>query len=121
MRKGNVGSNKYVVYIDGDVLIDQESINKILRHNGECIAVKKVSSDEPVYTTLDEHDNVIHFLKGKEYCWPGIAKIENQKLKSPGKNVYDVLSGYLPLKAIYVNACEIDTQDDYERAMNFTV
>ena len=119
LRKGNVGSNKYVVYFDGDVLIDQDSINKILSYDGECVAVNNTSSDEPVLITLDDNENVIAFLEGSKYSWPGIAKIENQKLTAPGRNVYDVLSGYLPLKAIYVNACEIDTQDDYERAMSF--
>lgn len=119
LRKGNIGSNKYVVYIDGDVLIDQDSINKILDYDGECLAVKDTYSDEPVLASLDEDGNVTTFLEGRKYSWPGIAKIECKKLLAPGKNVYDVLSTYLPMKAIYVNAWEIDTQDDYERAVRF--
>jgi hypothetical protein len=57
--------------------------------------------------------------KSGNYQWSGIVKIKADKLKGTSPHVYDVLNEVLPLPAFYMRTREIDTPDDYDRAIEW--
>lgn len=117
LSKGMIGSRKYTVYLDGDVLVNAEDFENLLNYDGECIAVSEKTSDEPICVEID-NNKVVHLnCSTNGVCWPGLAKIETKKLKTFHTHVYEMLEPLLPLEAIKVKSREIDTVDDYERAI----
>lgn len=116
LRKGLIGVRKYTLYLDGDILINEEDFDKIINSDVECVAFNEYISDEPIMVKV-KNDVATAFLKNSTYSWPGIALMTTDKFMADGKNVYDVIAHFLPLKAIKVRAREIDTVDDYENAV----
>lgn len=118
--KGLVGSRKYVVVMDGDLLVRPSDMKMFLNNSEECIGVTDVNSDEPVFVDVDLNGQVTGFNQdcGK-LEWSGMAKVKSKRL-TPGKShVFDMLTPLLPLPAFRLNAREIDTPDDYDRIVEW--
>ena len=120
LARGSVGSRKYVVAMDGDLLVNPEDFKAFMEIPGECIGVGKPSSSEPVYVSIDEHGNTVSFKKSENPMeWMGLAKIKAQSVKSGYHHVYDLLTECLPLPAYSIRTREIDTPEDYEEMINW--
>lgn len=116
--KGMIGARKYTVCIDGDILINKNDFDRFMQTDGECLAISDVNSDEPILIKV-EKEIAISFCSEGQYSWPGLAKIESARIKQLDTHVYDMITPLLPIRAIYTQSREIDTQDDYERAVTW--
>ena len=112
-------ANKYVIEYDGDLLVHPDDMRKLLALDEEYIAYSDKSSDEAVFVKTDESGNVISFSKENgDYEWTGPACIQRDKVKYSSSNVYNQLEPYLPMKGVKIRACDIDTYEDYQRAVD---
>lgn len=116
---GAKDANEYVIEYDGDLLVHPDDIKKCLVAE-EYIAYSDKMSDEAVFVKTDENGNVLSFSRQEgDYEWTGPACIKKSKLKYTSGNVFNQLEEYLPMKGIKIRACDIDTYEDYQRAVKF--
>lgn len=119
LRKGLIASREYVLSLDGDILVNPKDFAEFIEHTGECLAVTTVSSAEPIRATVVSNQ-VTHLSKAKgDMQWPGIVKIAKARLTGTSSHVYDVLNDVLPLPMFQIRCREIDTQEDYDRAIEW--
>lgn len=116
--KGLRGARKYVVAFDGDLLANPDDLRQFLSYDNECIAVSDINTDEPVLIKTEGNKALAFSLNG-EYEWPGLAKVITEKLQPSEYFVYDMLTPLLPLEIVKVRTREIDTPEDYERAVEW--
>lgn len=117
IRKAIPYSKEYIVQIDGDLLIDPIDFKRFIEFPGECIGVNSINSENPIYANV-ENDFVRNFsLQSGNYEWMGLVKIKKSRLTRKRKYVYEAISEYLPMAMINVNSRDIDTYEDYEKAL----
>lgn len=118
LNKAMINTRKYVLIIDGDILIKPTDFKKILGIDGEFLAVSKRKSAEPILVDIN-NDKVLHFTQNGNYEWPGVAKIKASKIKKSIGHTYEILETLLPIKSVLVNSRDIDTPEDYENAIEW--
>lgn len=116
---GAKDANEYVMAYDGDLLVHPDDI-KVCLETDEYIAYSDKSSTEAVFVKTDGQGNVLAFSRQEgNYEWTGPASIRKDKVKFTTENVFNQLEEYLPMKGIKIRACDIDTYEDYQKAINF--
>ena len=111
---------EYSVAIDGDLLIHPEDMEYLLNLDGEWIGYSDISSDDAVFLSVNDEGYVTGFsIKEGDYEWTGPACIKKSRLEFEAVNVFNQIEPYLPIKGVKVRACDIDTYDDYVRAVSF--
>ena len=114
-------ANDYVIEWDGDLLVHPEDAKKILNADstdGEFICYSDVMSDEAVMVQTDINGYVQAFSTERgDFEWTGPVCIRKDKLKYTSGHVYGMLEPYLPMKGMKIRSCDIDTYDDYQRAL----
>lgn len=112
-------SRKYVVEIDGDLLMNKDDFYRFMEFPNECVGVTEVNSECPVFVKL-ENGKVIGFsdsVGNKE--WTGLVKLESKKMYGNGEFIFENISKYLPLPYVIVDAKDIDTTDDYDKTIEW--
>lgn len=110
--------NEFAIEMDGDLLVHPNDMKKLLNLEGEWIAYTDKMSDDPVYCKINELGDVLSFSKEfGDYEWTGPCCIKKNKLKYSSGHVFNQLEPYLPMKGVKIRACDIDTYDDYQRAL----
>ena len=111
-------ANDFVLEYDGDLLVHPDDMKHCLEAEGEYIAYSDVMSDDAVFVSVNEQGDVLGFSRrAGDFEWTGPACIARKKVRYTSGNVYNQLEEYLPMKGIHIRACDIDTYEDYERAM----
>jgi choline kinase len=111
--------NEYAMEYDGDLLVHPEDINLCLEVD-EYIGYSDKTSTEAVFVKTDENGNVLAFSCTEgDYEWTGPACIKKSKLKCSSGNVFNQLEEHLPMRGLKIRACDIDTYEDYKRAIEF--
>ncbi len=117
---GGRHGNEHIIAIDGDLLVHPEDMRMLLELEGEWIGYSDVSSEEAVYCTVDADGLVTGFSRANgNYEWTGPACISRDSLFPEALHVFSQLEPLLPIRGIKVRACDIDTYDDYLRAIDF--
>ena len=117
---GAKDANEYVIEYDGDLLVHPEDMCMLLNADGEYIAYSDISSDEAVFVRTDDAGNVLSFSRERgDYEWTGPACIKKYNLAYSSGNVFNMLEKNLPMRGMKIRACDIDTYDDYRRAISF--
>ena len=112
--------NEYALEIDGDLLVHPEDMKLLLETDGEWIAYADKMSDDSILVKTNEVGDVLSFSRNVgEYEWTGPCCIKKDKLKYTSGHVFNQLEQYLPMRGIKIRACDIDTYDDYQRALEF--
>ena len=112
--------NDYAIELDGDLLVNPDDMRMLLEQNGEWIAYADISSDDAMFVRIDVEGNVLSFsTESGDYEWTGPACIRRDKLRYSSGHVFNMLEPSLPMRGIKIRACDIDTYDDYTRAINF--
>lgn len=105
---------------DGDLLVHPKDIPSVFGCNEEFIGSSKIVSDEPVFVNLDSDMMVRSFSRSKgDYEWVGPAGIYRDKVVYNKENVYNIFEEHLPIKCLFIESRDIDTYDDYLRAIDF--
>ncbi len=115
------GAKKYLLSLDGDLLIHPEDMKKILECDHEFVSGGDIESDEPWMVQIFEEED-IEYAKGfsKEsgaYEWNGITQIESEKILNGTGHVFQLVEPFLPVPFLEIRTREIDTMNDYERAV----
>ena len=119
MWKALLNAKENVLVLDGDLVFEPESFRRLLNYEKECIAYTKIKSDEPTFVNINDN-YVLHFsTQPTRYIWPGIVKINVAKIAKGSNYVFETIENSLPIEALEINVMEIDTQDDYEKAINW--
>ena len=110
--------NEYAIEWDGDLIVHPDDVELCLNHSGEYVGCSKSISDDPVYVKCDEHNQVVSFSRENgDFEWTGPALLAKDKVKYTSSNVFNQIEEYLPLPTLQVRAQDIDTYDDYKRAV----
>lgn len=119
LNKGIAHAREYTVVMGGDFLIEKSDFKQFMRNKEECIAYTTNISSEPVFIELD-NNRVSHFSKMKgEFEWSGLAKIKTNHISNNHRFVYEMIEELLPIKAMEIQSIDIDTTDDYEKAVDW--
>lgn len=117
--KGLLGARKYAVAFDGDLLVNPEDLKRFLTYEGEIIGGSIPTTDSPVLMKI-KNNQVVGFSREEgELEWTGLAKIESKKIVPADKHVYMMLESNLPIDVMKIRTKEIDTQNDYEKAVEW--
>ena len=119
MNKALLNSRENLIILDGDLVVNPHEFSSFLNYPQECLTYCKKESDEPVLIKISNNNAMKLNVNSSNYEWPGMVKIKRKNLKKGDNYIYDILNPNLPMKAIYVDAREVDTQDDYERVINW--
>lgn len=112
--------NEYAIEIDGDLLIHPDDVKTLLNMYGEWIAYADKMSDDAVYVKTDSQGNVLAFSREQgDYEWTGPCCIKKDKLRYSSGHVFNQLEPHLPMRGVKIRACDIDTYEDYQRALEF--
>ena len=119
LRKGMIGIKENLLSIDGDILINPSDFESFVSFQKEALAITEINSAEPVKAIV--RDGKVEHLSKYEgnMQWPGIVKIKSNRFLGDSSHVYDIINNILPLDAFVVNAREIDTQEDYDNALEW--
>lgn len=119
LKKALVGARDIVVALDGDTLQNREDFYAFLEYKGECLAVTQCASNEGVLAEIINGEVVCLKKKQGSTQWSGITKVKKEKLCGDATYVYEVLNPHLPIKAFPMSVKEINTQEDYENAIEW--
>lgn len=113
---GGQHANEYVLAWDGDLLVHPDDVKRILEYDGEFICYGDKTSEEAVFLTINENNEVISFSREDgDYEWTGPVCIKKSRLAYSSGNVFNQLEPHLPMPGMKVRAFDIDTFDDYKR------
>jgi choline kinase len=116
-----------IVSLDGDLLVDPRDFRRFLETDTSLIGCLPISSSQPVLVEIST-DSVVPMVTAFSMEqgaaeWSGLAKVPAKILRQANmegkaeQHVYQILEPLLPLPALEVRATEVDTMDDYERAL----
>ncbi len=114
-------ANEYILSLDGDMLIHPDDMKKILSCRHEFVGGNPIESDDPwmlqTYTQSGK-EMVSAFSKCMgNYEWNGITQILSAKIQKGTGHVFHLIEPYLPIEFMEIRTREIDTINDYERAL----
>lgn len=117
--KGMEGAKEWVVAFDGDLLVNPEDLEQFLNYDGEVIGGCTPTTDNPVLMTIED-GKVVEFSRDRGGLeWTGLAKIKRDRLVPGDKHVYMMLEPLMPIDVMKIRTKEIDTQHDYDNAINW--
>ncbi len=110
-------ANDVVLAWDGDFIAHPNDVRDILARSDEFLGYIDPVSSDPVFVVLDDEGQVCKFSDNEgEFEWSGPAQVKSGKLSESDGHVYQILEGFLPLKAAKIRGTDIDTNEDYDRA-----
>lgn len=116
-------ANEYILSIDGDLLVHPNDMKKILECNYEFVGGGIPDTDDPWMLQTyggSEKECVTGFSKTNgNYEWNGITQLKSEKIRNGTGHVFQLIEPYLPLPFMLLKTKEIDTINDYERAIKW--
>ena len=110
---------KFILTIDGDVIMHPDDIKKILTIEHEFVGVCPKSTDDPVLTiTCDEKVTGFSRQTG-DFEWTGVTMLDTSKIQYTDGHTYQIIEPLLPLKYELIREKEIDTPNDYQSAIQW--
>ncbi len=119
--KGLIGAREYSVAFDGDLLVNPKDLKCLLEYEGEVIGGCNPTTDNPVLMSI-ENGCVVRFSRDfGQLEWTGLAKMKTERLTPGNQHVYMMLEPLMPIKVMKIQTKEIDTQNDYEKAVKWVL
>ena len=111
-------AREYTIVLGGDMFLHPKDFHDFIRVRGECIAFSRLRSSEPVFINMNKEKKVISF-SGKEGLaeWSGLVKYKTKNFSKNYNYVYEMLESRLPMNAREIRSIDIDTPEDYEKAV----
>lgn len=116
-------ANEYILSLDGDLLIHPDDMEKILECDYEFVSGGTPDTDDP-WMLLTYKQNGKEFVSAfsknsGNYEWNGITQMKGAKMQSGEGHVFRLIEPYLPVAFMEIRTREIDTINDYERAVSW--
>lgn len=116
-------ANEFILSLGGDLLVHPEDMKKILACDHEFVSGGIPETDELWMLQTYEQDGkefVSAFSKNiGTYEWNGITQMKSQKMQNGTGHVFQLIEPYLPVPFMELRTREIDTINDYERAVEW--
>lgn len=116
-------ANEYILSLDGDLIIHPDDMKKILECDHEFVSGGIPDTDEPwmLQTYKDDGKEFVSAFSKNigNYEWNGITQMKSAKIKNGQGHVFQLIEPYLPIPFLELRTCEIDTVNDYERAVEW--
>ena len=112
-------ANDYILTIDGDLLLHPEDMRKVIEADGEFVGVTAPGTDNPVLADVEGTDVVGFSREHGQYEWTGVTQVKADKILDGSGHTYQLIEPFLPMPYIYLRTKEIDTPDDYDRAVRW--
>jgi HAD superfamily phosphoserine phosphatase-like hydrolase len=117
---GSKHANEWIVAWDGDLLVHPDDIAQCLLGGETYVGVSQKTSEDTVFVKLDEQQHVVAFTDGDgDYEWSGPACFHRSQVHFTSGHVYSLLEPLLPLPCKIIRARDIDTYEDYKKALDF--
>lgn len=116
-------ANEYILSLDGDLLIHPDDMQKILACRHEFVSGNTPGTDDPwmlqtYWEGETEYVSAFSRCKGN-YEWNGITQMKSVKMRNGSGHVFQLIEPHLPVPFLEVRTHEIDTINDYERAIQW--
>lgn len=116
-------ANEYVLSLDGDMLIHPDDMKKILTCEHEFVGGNTIESDDPWMLQTFEQDGK-EMVSAFSHCmgnyeWNGITQMVSNKMIKGTGHVFQIIEPFLPIEFMELRTREIDTINDYERAVQW--
>ncbi len=119
LSKSIVGASDQVLTIDGDLVINPSDLDRVINYNGDVICGTRRFSNNPIWLDI-KHEKVVGFSEiTGQLEWSGLAKISNNLITPSNGHVYQILIPLLPIDYLEIQTIDIDTVEDYEKAINW--
>ncbi len=124
---GSAGARGDVISLDGDLLVHPRDFAAFLEADGEpCLGVAPRTTSDAVLVEVsaDRHAHAFSYERG-DLEWTGLLRVsadlvlDAHERHATRGHVFEMLTPHLPLAVKDVSAREIDTPDDYERAIGW--
>ncbi len=116
-------ANEYILSLDGDLLVHPEDMKMILACQEEFVGGNPVETDDPWMLQTYERDGqeyVSAFSKCMgNYEWNGLTQMKSSKMLKGNGHVFQLIEPFLPVRFMNIRTKEIDTVNDYERAIEW--
>lgn len=116
-------ANEYILSLDGDLLVHPDDMQKILSCKHEFVSGNTPGTDDPWMLQTyyeDGREYVSAFSKCRgNYEWNGITQMKSSKMQNGTGHVFQLIEPHLPVPFVEVRTHEIDTINDYERAIQW--
>lgn len=116
-------ANEYILSLDGDLIVHPDDMKKILSCKHEFVSGNKPDTEDPWMLQTYCEDNtewVSNFSKNiGNYEWNGITQMKSCKMQNGTGHVFQLIEPYLPVRFLEARTREIDTINDYERAIQW--
>ena len=118
-----IHAEEFILNLDGDLLVHPEDMEMILSCENEFVGGNPIESDDPwmLQTYLkDGREMVSAFSKCVgNYEWNGITQMHSEKMLNGSGHVFQLIEPHLPVEFMNIRTREIDTINDYERAVGW--
>jgi choline kinase len=113
-----------VVFMDGDLLIEDASIEKFLAEAAETpvlIGVTKAKTEHAVYAKIIKDGKKVAIIgfdygRAEDYEWANVVSAPCDFFNRSEEHVFQTLAKHLPLPAHELDVFEVDTQRDLQAA-----
>ena len=116
-------ANEYILSLDGDLITHPDDMKKILECDHEFVSGGIPDTDEPwmLQTYKDDGKEFVSAFSKNigNYEWNGITQMKSAKIKNGQGHVFQLIEPYLPIPFLELRTREIDTVNDYERAVEW--
>ena len=116
-------ANEYILSLDGDLIIHPDDMKKILECDHEFVSGGIPDTDEAwmLQTYKDDGKEFVSAFSKNigNYEWNGITQMKSAKIKNGQGHVFQLIEPYLPIPFLELRTREIDTVNDYERAVEW--
>ena len=116
-------ANEYILSLDGDLIIHPDDMKKILECDHEFVSGGIPDTDEPwmLQTYKDDGKEFVSAFSKNigNYEWNGITQMKSAKIKNGQGHVFQLIEPYLPIPFLELRTRDIDTVNDYERAVEW--
>lgn len=116
-------ANEYILSLDGDLIIHPDDMKKILECDHEFVSGGIPDTDESwmLQTYKDDGKEFVSAFSKNigNYEWNGITQMKSAKIKNGQGHVFQLIEPYLPIPFLELRTREIDTVNDYERAVEW--
>lgn len=116
-------ANEYILSLDGDLLVHPDDMEKVLACDHEFVSGNDPETDDPwMLKTYEDggREYVSAFSKREgSYEWNGITQMKSSKMQNGTGHVFQLIEPYLPVPFLKIRTREVDTVNDYERAVRW--
>ena len=129
LAHGAHGADGDVISLDGDLLVHPDDFRLFLEAPRPCLGVGPATTTDAVHVRMGDGAagaDVVGFARDTHGLeWTGLLRVPGDLIgraraqQTTNGHVFEMLTPHLPMEAVHVRSREIDTPEDYDRALEW--